>query len=64
MSDSILLASAIYKFTLNKIAYHQDYDPRSDFPFSVSAKDSNGIIHAKANADLAIALYELFEVVK
>ena len=63
MSDSILLASAIYKFTLNKIAYHQDYDPDSEFSFSVSAKDSDGVIHARANADLAIALNELFEVV-
>ena len=63
MSDSILLASAIYNFTLNKIAYHQDYNPNSDLPFSVSAKDSNGVIHAKASSDLAIALNELFEVV-
>jgi hypothetical protein len=64
MSDSILLASAIYKFTLNKIAYHQDYDPSSDFAFTVSAKDSSGVVHARANADLAIALNELFEAVK
>lgn len=63
MSDSILLSSAIYKFTLNKIGYHLDYDPNSNFAFTVSAKDSTGAIHSKANADLAIALNELFEVV-
>jgi hypothetical protein len=63
MSDSILLSSAIYKFTLNKIGYHLDYDPNSEFSYVVSAKDSIGAIHSKANTDLAIALNELFEVV-
>ena len=63
MSDSILLSSAIYKFTLNKIGYHLDYNPSSKFAFTVSAKDSTGAIHSKANSDFAIALNELFEVV-
>lgn len=64
MSDSILLASAIYKFKLNAIPYHQSYDPNSDFAYTVSAQDASGVIHARANNDLAIALNELFEVVK
>jgi len=64
MSDSILLSSAIYKFTLNKIAYWLSYSPDDEFDFTVSAKDITGAIHTKANNDQAIALNELFEAVK
>ena len=64
MSDSNLIVSAIYKFTLNKIAYWLSYNPDNEFAFTISAKDATGAIHTKANNDQAIALNELFEMVK
>jgi hypothetical protein len=64
MSDSIVLSSAIYKFTLNKIAFKIEYSPNeTNLEFLVSANTSSGINMCECNSDLAIALNELFEVV-
>lgn len=58
------VSGEILRFKRNGIAFSIDYRPLKQLSFVVSAKDSDGVIHAKANADLAIALNELFEVVK
>ncbi len=67
MSESIVSAnivSAIWNFKCSGIAFTIDYRPNESFKFVASAKDRDDLYHAKANADLAIALNELFEAVK
>ena len=67
MSASILtetVTGEIFRFKRAKIAFSIDYRPDQELTFVVSAKDFDDVHHAKANADLAIALHELFEAVK
>jgi hypothetical protein len=68
MSASILpatnIVSAIWDFKHCGIPFSIDFRPDEQFKFVASAKDRDGVHHAKANAHLAIALNELFEVVK
>jgi len=67
MSTSIFtetVTGEIFRFKRSKIAFSIDYRPDQQIAFVVSARDFDDVHHAKANADLAIALHELFEVVK
>lgn len=68
MSANILpannIVSALWNFKSCGIPFPINYRPNEQLKFVASAKDCNDQYHATANADLAIALNELFEVVK
>lgn len=64
MSESIVLASVIYKFTLNKIPFVIEYFPKGDYVFTASARDRSNVIQSSASNNLIITLDKLFELVK